>query len=183
VFERFTDEARRVVVLAQEEAREAHDPCIDGAHLLLGVATVAGAGADALRAAGADPARLRQALHAVGDPAADPLDADALAALGIELERVREAAEAVFGSGALDRPLRHRRSRRRRSGHLPLTAGGKRALERSLRAAVRRGDRSIDPRHLLLGVLEADDRRSAAVLRRLSVDPAELRRRLESGAA
>jgi hypothetical protein len=182
MFERFTDEARRVVVLAQEEAREAEDPCVDGAHLLLGVAAVDGPGSAALRAAGIDPTRLRDAVRTAGDPTAEPLDADALAALGIDLGRVRQAVESVFGSGALNRPAGYRRLRRRSSGHLPLTRGGKKALEQSLRAALRRGDRSIDSRHLLLGVLDAGEKRTSAVLRHLDVDIADLRRKLEGDA-
>jgi ATP-dependent Clp protease ATP-binding subunit ClpA len=178
MFERFTEEARQVVVLAQEEAREAHDPCIDGAHLLVGIATVGGPGAAALRAAGVDAAQVSRAVRDVGDPMAEPLDADALAALGIDLGRVRQAVEAVFGSGALNQPA-GRRLRRRPTGHLPFTAHAKKALELSLRAALRRNDRSIDSRHLLLGVLAAEEKRTAEVLRRLDVDPADLRNRLE----
>jgi ATP-dependent Clp protease ATP-binding subunit ClpA len=181
MFERFTDEARRVVVLAQEEARQAADPCVDGAHLLLGVAAVDGPGSAALRAAGVEPSRVRDAVREVGDPTAEPLDADALAALGIDLGRVRQAVESVFGSGALNRPAGYRR-RRRPTGHLPLTRGSKKALEQSLRAALRRGDRSIDSRHLLLGLLDVDEKRTSAVLRRLDVDTADLRRRLEGDA-
>jgi ATP-dependent Clp protease ATP-binding subunit ClpA len=176
MFERFTEEARRVVVLAQEEAREAGDPCIDGAHLLLGIATVQGPGSRVLRRNGVDVPRLRAAIHDVGDPNG-PLDADALAALGIDLGQVRRAAESVFGAGALDD--RSRRRRRRPTGHLPFTAAAKRALVGSLRAAIARGDRSIDSRHLLLGLLDAGEKRTDAVLRRLDLDPADLRRRLE----
>ena len=182
MFERFTEEARRVVVLAQQEAREAGDPCIDGAHLLLGIAEVAGPGSDALRAAGVGPDRLRDAVHASGDPDADVLDADALAALGIDLGEVRRATEAAFGPGALSRASRFRRPRRRASGHLPFTGVAKQVLVESLRAATRRGDRSLDSRHLLLGLLEVGEKRTTAVLRRLDVDPADLRRRLEGDA-
>jgi ATP-dependent Clp protease ATP-binding subunit ClpA len=179
MFERFTEEARRVVVVAQDEAREAHDPCIDAAHLLIGIATEGGPGAEALRSAGADTADVRRAVHDVGDPTAEPLDADALAALGIDLGRVRQAVEAVFGSGALNQPAGAGRLRRRPTGHLPFTAHAKKALVQSLRAAVRRGDGAIDSRHLLMGVLAAEEKRSAAVLHRLGIDPADLRSRLE----
>ncbi|MCV7175097.1 Clp protease N-terminal domain-containing protein [Mycolicibacterium sphagni] len=37
MFERFTDRARRVIVLAQEEARMAHHDSIDATHLLIGI--------------------------------------------------------------------------------------------------------------------------------------------------
>jgi ATP-dependent Clp protease ATP-binding subunit ClpC len=48
VFERFTDEARRCVVFAQEEARALQSPMIDGVHILLGVIRCDGPGADTL---------------------------------------------------------------------------------------------------------------------------------------
>jgi ATP-dependent Clp protease ATP-binding subunit ClpA len=181
MFERFTEEARRVVVLAQEEARDAGDPFIDGAHLLLGIAEVPGPGRAALQDAGVQAAALRRAIRDVGSPSSDALDADALAALGIDLTQVRAAAEAIFGSGALDDRRRRRwgRGPRRVGGHLPFTDTSKKALELSLRAAVRRGDRSLDTRHLLLGLLTAEEKRSTAALRSLAVDPAQLRSRLE----
>ena len=180
MFERFTEEARRVVVLAQEEARMAGDPCIDGAHLLLGIATSGGPGATALQDAGGDVVRLRTAVRETGDPDG-PLDADALAALGIDLEQVRRTAEAAFGTGALEDRTRQRR--RRPSGHLPFTRHSKEALERSLRQALRRGDRVIDSRHLLLGLLDVGEKRTTAVLDRLAVDRTDLRRRLDESDA
>jgi ATP-dependent Clp protease ATP-binding subunit ClpA len=181
MFERFTESARQVVVIAQEEARTAGDPCIDGAHLLLGIAETPGPGQAALQGAGVRLDDLRRAVGEVGDPDAEPLDADALAALGIDLGKVRAAAEAVFGTGALD-ARRRRWGRRAPSGHLPFTPDSKKALELSVRAAVRRGDRAIDTRHLLLGLLAAEEKRSSAALRRLAVDTLELRHRLEGDA-
>jgi ATP-dependent Clp protease ATP-binding subunit ClpA len=176
MFERFTDSARQVVVVAQLEAREARESYIDATRLLLGIAMVGGPGGEALRASGVEPSRLRTAIREVGDPNS-ALDADALAALGIDLGKVQAAAEAAFGEGALDD--RARRCRRRPGGHLPFTARAKKSLELSLMAAVRRGDGAIDTRHLLLGVLDAGEKRSSAVLRRLAVDTAALHRRLE----
>lgn len=183
MFERFSDEARRVVVLAQQEARDAGDPCIDGAHLLLAITEVTGPGSDALRSAGVHTERLRDAVRGCGDPNAELLDAGALAALGIDLGEVRRAAEAAFGPGALSRGGRSGRLRRRTSGHLPFTGTAKQALERSVRTAVRRGDRALDSRHLLLGLLDVGEQRTTAVLHRLEVDPADLRRRLEGDAS
>jgi ATP-dependent Clp protease ATP-binding subunit ClpA len=176
MFERFTTEARQVVVLAQQEARNLRDPFIDGAHLLTGIATVAGPGSRALEAAGVDAARIRTAIAEVGDPNSAPLDAEALAALGIDLGQVQAAAEAAFGAGALNE--RSARRRRRPDGHLPFTATSKKALELSLRAAVVRHDGSIGTRHLLIGLLDAGDKRCTAVLAQLQVDPEDLRRRL-----
>jgi ATP-dependent Clp protease ATP-binding subunit ClpA len=172
VFERFTDEARQVVVHAQEEARAAGAAEVGPVHLLLGVAEAGGPGGRVLADAGATGARLREQVAAAG-----ALDADALAALGIDLERVREAAEAAFGTGALDagRPSGARRVR--------FAAASRKALEESLRAAVRRGDRRLGTDHLLAGVLAVGDPAADAVLTGLGIDPERLRRRLDSEAA
>lgn len=173
MFERFTDEARRVVVVAQEEAREAHSPEIGPQHLLLALGVVAGPGSDALRASGTELGRLRDAVLAVAD---DALDDCALAAVGIDLSAVREKVEAAFGAGALSA----RRHRRRKDGHLPFAGESKRALEQALRAALRLGDRSLDSRHLLLGLLAVGDSRVTDVLRRVDVEPEDLRRLAEA---
>jgi ATP-dependent Clp protease ATP-binding subunit ClpC len=60
VFERFTDRARRVVVLAQEEARSLDHPYIGTEHLLLGlIAQGEGVALHALRDLGVEPDQLR----------------------------------------------------------------------------------------------------------------------------
>lgn len=71
MFERFTDRARRVVVLAQEEARLLHHNYIGTEHVLL-------------------------ALIAEGQGVA----AKALASLGVSLEAVRAEIEKIVGPGA-----------------------------------------------------------------------------------
>jgi hypothetical protein len=71
VFERFTDRSRRVLVLAQEEARLLHHPYIGPEHILLG-------------------------LVAEGDGVA----ARALASAGVELEPARGAVGRMTNAGA-----------------------------------------------------------------------------------
>jgi ATP-dependent Clp protease ATP-binding subunit ClpC len=71
VFERFTDDARRVVVLAQEEARGLGHPYIGTEHLLLG-------------------------LMAEGQG----IGARALAAVDVRLERARHEVQLIIGPGA-----------------------------------------------------------------------------------
>jgi ATP-dependent Clp protease ATP-binding subunit ClpA len=167
VFERFTDEARRAVVVAQEEARELRAERIEPVHLLLALTRDPSRGGTALRAAGVDHDRLAPVVAAVGDP----LDPDALAALGVDLAQVRATAEAVFGAGALDR------GRRPTGGHIPFADGSKRALEQALRAAVRRKERRLDSGHVLLGVLAVGDPTVARVLAQLGTDPGALQER------
>jgi ATP-dependent Clp protease ATP-binding subunit ClpA len=151
MFERFTADARQVVVRAQEEARQLHHGFIGCEHLLLALSggqdTPAAA---ALTAFGVRTAELRQRLAQLTGPAAGKLDAEALAGLGIDLDSVRRAAEASFGPGALDHPPRGGP----RPGHIPFTPLAKKSLELALRAAARRKDHEITPGHLLLGVID-----------------------------
>ncbi|SFO49761.1 Clp amino terminal domain-containing protein, pathogenicity island component [Geodermatophilus obscurus] len=176
MFERFSAEARRAVVEAQQEARDLHAPRIEPVHLLLALSRDPGRGGTALRAAGLDHAAGRRALQAAG-----PLDADALAAVGIDLERVRTAAESAFGPGALDRP------RPARGGHLPFADGSKRALEGALRHVLAeyrpRRARVIDTGHLVVGVLSVPDPLLQRVLHLAGVDVARLGEELGTASA
>jgi ATP-dependent Clp protease ATP-binding subunit ClpA len=165
MFERFTGEARWVVVQAQEEARALRAPRIEPVHLLLALSRDPGRGGTALRAAGVDAPRLRSAL------ARADLDADALAAVGIDLDSVRAAAEAAFGPGALDR------GRPVPAGHLPFADESKRVLEQTLRLVTRRQERRIDSWHVLVGVLAVADPTVTRVLQQLGTDPDALRER------
>src|SRR5262249_1549017 len=70
MFERFTDRARRVVVLAQEEARMLNHNYIGTEHILLGL------------------------IHE-----GDGVAAKALESLGISLEAVRQLVEEIIGQG------------------------------------------------------------------------------------
>jgi ATP-dependent Clp protease ATP-binding subunit ClpA len=70
MFERYTDRARRVVVLAQEEARMLNHNYIGTEHILLGL------------------------IHE-----SEGVAAKALKSLGISLETVRQQVEAIVGSG------------------------------------------------------------------------------------
>jgi ATP-dependent Clp protease ATP-binding subunit ClpA len=177
VFERFTDEARRVVVVAQEEARELRAEQIEPVHVLLALAGDPGRGGEVLRAAGADHASVRSALARSGSA----LDADALAAVGIDLDQVRAAAEAAFGPGALER------GGTERAGHIPFADGSKRALEESLRHVlrqkVRRRDRAIDSGAVLAGLLTVGDPLVDRVLQQLGTDAVRLRAQLGDASA
>jgi len=177
VFERFTDEARRVVVLAQEEARDLQAEKIEPVHLLLALTRDQGRGGDVLRAVGVDPDGGRAALLRSGDP----LDADALAAVGIDLDQVRAAAEAAFGPGALERRAAER------SGHIAFADGSKRALEEALRYVLQlktpRRQRAIDSGAVLAGLLAVGDPLVERVLRRLGCDAESLRERLGGASA
>jgi ATP-dependent Clp protease ATP-binding subunit ClpA len=165
--ERFTDEARRAVVVAQEEARELQAGRIEPVHLLLALSRDPGRGGAALRAAGIDHAGLTSAVRST-DGALDP---DALAVLGVDLDQVRASVEAAFGPGALDRGSAVPR------GHLPFTDSAKRVLQQALRNAIRRKERRIDSGHVLVGVLSVADPTVRRTLAQLGTDADALRDR------
>lgn len=149
MFEQFDADARRAVVLAQEEARQLGCQHIGTESLLLGCAQVPGPATEGLAACGLTADALRALVERVLPRSVEPLDGEALALLGIDLTEVRRAAEEAFGPGALDRAGRGRAPQ----GHIPFTKRSKKTLELGLREAVRRGDRHIDSGHVLLGIL------------------------------
>ncbi len=147
MFERFTEPARRAVVLAREDARERRQDRIRTENLLVGIVRTPGTpGAELLREAGVDRRVVEDELAG-----ATPDDAEALATLGIDLDEVRRQAEETFGPGALDRTRAARGTWR--GGHIPFEKPAKKALELGLREAIRLGDRHIGTEHLLLGLL------------------------------
>lgn len=168
MFERFTHRARESVVLAQDEARHLRHGYIGTEHLLLGILRQdTGVGARTLQRLGvtlegirSDVLRLLEAPGLGIGAGEDEGDAEALQTIGIDLEEVRRRVEEAFGPGALDRKRRGRPRGRRGSrcetafgGRIPFTPRAKKALELSLREAVRMGDHHIGTEHLLLGLV------------------------------
>lgn len=158
MFERFTRDARDVVVRAQAAAGEAGSRSIDGRHLLLCLVESDGPARSGLEAVGLDTVAFTDRLRA--EISRGGLDAGALASVGIDLDAVRERADAVFGEGALDRA-----NRRWRSGHLPFSPDAKKVLELALREAIRLHVNRIDSAMLLLGVLRSTGSQAEASLR------------------
>ena len=154
MFERFTTGARRVVVTAQEEARDRRASAIRTEHLLLGLYSVPDSLALRLLAErGVDRAEVVADVGALGaDLTAGP-NAEALATLGIDLDEVRRQVEEAFGPGALERTQAGRKQRERRSGHMAFHATAKKAMELSLREALRLKHKHIGTEHLLLALL------------------------------
>jgi ATP-dependent Clp protease ATP-binding subunit ClpA len=174
MFERLSGEARAVVVAAGAESVRAGQPQIVGEDFLIGLLTAPGPAADALAAAGVDVDGVRARRPEPAGTTPDPLDAEALASLGIDLDAVRRATDAAFGADALDRAGQPR-GRRGLLGRQGASPEVKRILERSLHAAVSRGDHSLSSGHLLLGVLEVPDGSAATALRAAGADLAALR--------
>lgn len=138
MFERFTDRARRVLVLAQEESRTLGHSVIAPEHLLLGLL----------------------AEH-------DGVAARALMSAGADLERARQVA------GSLLSP-----SRDGQSGSPPFAPESKKALEKSLRAALVLEHGYIGTEHILLGVLDLGPSGPTEFMEALELDPEDLRIRV-----
>lgn len=192
MFERFTEDARQLVVEAQAQARALGHGWIGTEHLLL-----AAAGPDSSLRPTLDVLGLtQQALHdevtrvlgrlATADPSSDH-DADALRCIGIDIDAVRRRVEDQFGPGALDAPapaptrrLRRLRSRARsigrdpHRGHIPFTRKAKKALVLALREAVGLHSGEIASGHVLLGILGTDGL-AVTVVVTLGVEPDDLR--------
>lgn len=169
MFEKFTHEARAAVVGAQEVARARGAQQISTTHVLLALLSPTGAMATAVRDAGGDTAALTQHTER------GELDAEALSAVGVDLEQVTARAEQVFGPGALARAGRSPK-------HLPFEREAKQALELALREAIRLHERTIEQRHLLLGLIRAESGARTALLH-AGTDLAVLRANLEAPGA
>jgi ATP-dependent Clp protease ATP-binding subunit ClpA len=183
MFERFTMNARQVVVLSQQAARELHHPFIGTEHLLLALLdTDCGATHVMLREAGLTRdqviADIRRLAHPEGDVLGDG-DAAALGAIGIDLQAVRAKVEELFGPGALQPPEPQRRRgflRRRVGRHRPFTGRAKKVLELSLREAIALRHSFIAPEHILLGILRDNGGLAAKILTEAGLDFEVLRR-------
>ena len=160
MFERFTEDARQVVVRAQEEARRLHSHHIGTEHLLLG-----------LVGQGGTPVADVLARH--GLTRATTLDAIARFS-GAALDAVRSRVESAFGPGALDDPSRLRGATA--AGHIPFTPRAKKVLELSLREALALRHRHIADGHITLGLLREGEGLAMKVLADLGVETEALRR-------
>ncbi|MGA3215645.1 MAG: Clp protease N-terminal domain-containing protein [Acidimicrobiales bacterium] len=138
MFERFTDRARRVIVVAQEEAQKLNNDFIKPEHLLLGLAQ------------------------------GDGVAAKALGQLGVSLETLRAKVEQTLERSKTDR----------RGSKIPFSPKAKRALELSLREALRLGHNYIGTEHLMLGTLRVVDDDDGAVSRLLGVEADDVRSRV-----
>jgi len=153
MFERFTVGARTVVVAAQEDARERKQATIRTENLLVSLfRDQESAAVSLLRAAGVEFGEVEAEVERLAAAESVP-DAGKLATLGIDLEEVRRAAEETFGPGALERTQAGKQ--RRMFGHIPFDDPSKKALELSLREALRLKHKEIGSEHVLLGLLHS----------------------------
>lgn len=148
MFNRFTHEARQVVIGAVGEAERRGDPRVGTEHLLAGVAL---SFSGILAPLAITPQRLRELTQA--------LDSQALAAVGVEVE----LGPAFEGPAT-------------KAGHLPFTQAAKDTLEGALREARALRQRHIGAGHIVLALAGLPPEDGAIrLLARAGVSPSDLR--------
>lgn len=188
MFERFTDNARRVVRVARQEADDLGHHHIGTEHLLLALMVPGGGLASTvLREAGMDVVRVRAEIARIetsGFAGLDAKDKAALEAIGIDVDAVRAKVEALFGADALridhdgsDEERGWRLGRRRWTGGR-FTSRAKKVLELSLREALALKHNYIGTEHILLGLIRDGKGLAARILADAGVDLSDLRRRV-----
>ena len=203
MFERFTRDARAVVVSTQELCHDLGADEVSPLHLLLAL-TENGTGVRrTLADHGVTTEVVAESLGVASPPPPARLgddDAAALRSLGIDLDAIRAAVERQFGPGALeavagdpggeaggttgpgvteDGQSGSVRRRTRGHGHVRFGRGAKKVLELAVREAVRAGCREIRSEHIALGVLRTDDPAVRMVVRSVGIDSRALRADLE----
>ena len=197
MFERFTRDARTVVVSTQELCRSLGVDEVRPVHLLLALTEDDSGAREVLAAHGLTPDAVGAAIGVPRRAPSAPLDDDdaaALRSLGIDLDAIREAVNQQFGDGALeaaasaegdpgdDGPAGDGDLARQglgRGGHVRFGRGAKKVLELALREAVREHSREIRSEHIALAVLRTDDDAVRMLLGSLGVDVRTLRADLE----
>ncbi len=202
MFERFTRDARAVVISTQDLCQGIGADEVRPVHLLFALTEEGSGIRDLLAGHGITTDAVAECLGAAPPARRAPLtehDAAALRSLGIDLDAIREAVERQFGEGALAEPTQDvsrdggaaappdenhddewaAHGRFKRGGHIPFGRGSKKVLELSLREAIRAGAREIRSEHIALGVLRSDDEALTMLMRTLGVDVQAVRADLE----
>ncbi|MEO6088611.1 MAG: Clp protease N-terminal domain-containing protein [Umezawaea sp.] len=148
VGERFTKEARQVVLAAVEEARRESAAEVGAVHLLLALLdSPVLAGFSLVRA------DVEEALAAARRKGGlSEADAEALRGLGIDVDQIVDNIEQSLGEGVLA-VVRTKKKRWLFNDHLPFSAAAKQVLVRSLVEAKDLGHGYLGNEHLVLGLL------------------------------
>ncbi|UUU30958.1 peptidase [Streptomyces sp. CA-210063] len=157
MFERFTKDARAVVLGAVDHAERSHANEVNEEHLLLSLldrkASRASFALAALGLADRRDSVLRALAEARRRGGLSRADMDALSGLGIDLSQIVSRVEEAHGVGALESGGKgNRNGWGLRLGHRPFTRDAKDVLTRSLRTAHAHRDRHIGDEHLLLAL-------------------------------
>ena len=173
MLERFTRNARAVVVGAQQSALRARASEVRPAHLLESLvstdSTLAMKVLADLGAPGDEVRRVVRGLVTQYSEGLDGDDAEALKLLGIDLDEVLSRIDTDLSDGQGPIP----------KGRQRLARQSKKALELSLREAVRLGDGFIGTEHLLLGLVRTGDHAVLQTLAAFDLAPDDVRRAVD----
>ena len=153
MFERFTRDARQVVLCALAAAQRLGAETVEPEHLLLGLAEGSTPAARAIAEADMNAETITAAI-----------EADLVAMLEV-VGVPASVVDAMPAAPRADRP--------------DFGVHGRRALEQAVREAARRSERRIGAEHMLLGALHAPSPTLTRMLERLGVEPTRLAALLE----
>jgi ATP-dependent Clp protease ATP-binding subunit ClpC len=158
MYERFTDECRRAMQLANEEADRLNAEYIGAQHILLGLAGAeAGGAARVLSGLGVAPDGLRAAIEAVDPPPQSP--------------PVRQSSRTSFVARLL-------RLQTTPSAKRPQSFWAKKTVERALEEARHLNQNYVGTHHMLLALLRESDSVAMRALENLGLSPDEIRSEL-----
>jgi len=154
MFERFTKDAREVVKGAVARAEDERARTVDAGHLLLALLDrETSRGSFALAALGVTARRdsmTRALAEARRRAGLSQAETEALAGLGIDVAQIVARVEEVHGTGAMSGSPKDKAWWG--GGRPSFGRDAKTVLEKSLRIALARRDRSIGDQHLLLAL-------------------------------
>ncbi|UQS22142.1 ATPase [Amycolatopsis thermalba] len=174
MFEKFTADAREVVVEAQQDAIRLDSPRIDPLHLLVALLRFPDSGAGrlltrfgvALDDVAAETARVRRR------GGITEADAEALGEFGIDVDAILDRVEQAHGPHALAGRTGGRKRR-----HIPFADESKKVLQVCLKEVISLGGKELGSEHILLA-LTALRGPAADVLARFDVDARRVRQAL-----
>jgi ATP-dependent Clp protease ATP-binding subunit ClpA len=178
MLERFTRNARDIVVRAHEAARATGATEVLPAHLFATLVETDGTlAAHVLEDLGAPSEEVRRVVRGLAGHRPAGLsedDAAALRVLGIDLDDVvRRIEDELGGPAGTGSPTTARHSRPR------FAKSSKKVLELSLREAVRLRDGFIGTEHVLLGLIRSQDAVVLGTLQAFDLAPEDVRRAVE----
>lgn len=183
MFERFTEDARQVVVDAQTQAQRLQHDFIGCEHILLALSTRDDPVGETLRAGGVTTDKIDEVLLREFGKRRDPfdkLDKAALATVGIDVDKVKDAVQSSFGPGGLEliriyggrpRTRRFPPRRRKQCNHRPFTKRAKDCLSSALKQAVTAHDNYIGTQHIAQATLTMKHSSVPVILAALGASP------------
>lgn len=184
MFERFSDKARKVVVLAQEEANVLRHTYIGTEHLLLGLLKEGdGVACKALKQLNLTLEDVRDQILEIipkGELTQDTVDVDIADVEPADIEPAPTGGGVMEKDAELNDPEFKESEYTDEKGHAQFTPRAKQVLELSLREALQLGHNHIGTEHLLLGIVREGKGIAAQTLIKLNADLPKVRQAVVS---